>query len=139
MLTGIAVLSSASAAATTGLVHVVLRDQKHLDETEREARKVGRVMSIVLAPVSVVAGVSVVVLSAAPGTGGAAIVTSGLSAVGGTMAGGLVVAPVVVPVVVVGGGALGAYGIVKARRTCTRLNKEPHQASDVGGGYRARL
>lgn len=131
MTGGLGVLASASAAASAGVMNLALRDDEELDKSERAARKAARNATMGLAPVGAMSGVGAALISAAAGTGGAAVVTSGLSVLGGTMAGGLALMAAI-PCAVVGGGGLLAYGIAKAvEEVKAREEKKAREQSDV--------
>lgn len=131
MTSGLGVLASASAAASAGVMNLALRDDEGLDKSERAARKAARNATMGLAPFGAMSGVGAALLSAATGTGGAAVVTSGLSVLGGTMAGGLALMAAI-PCAVVGGGGLLAYGIAKTvEEVKARKEKKAHEHNDA--------
>ena len=86
---GIVVVGTAPAALTTAAMIYVLGDDPVLHETEREARRVGRVATVVGAVGGSPASVGTVAAAGSvAGLGGAGI-TSGLAAVGAAVGGGM--------------------------------------------------
>lgn len=88
-VSGIAVVGVAPAALTAGAMMMVLKDDPILHETERGARRVGRVMTVAGAAGGSAASIGAVTVAGMSGLSAAGI-SSGLAAIGGTIGGGMV-------------------------------------------------
>jgi len=112
---GIVIVGAAPATMTTAAMWYVLKDDVILHETEREARRVGRLSTIAGAVGGTAASVGTVAAVGASGLSAAGI-TSGLAAVGGVVGGGMVAGVVVTaaaPAVAAAGVGYGTYRIWK--------------------------
>lgn len=110
VVTGIVVVGTAPAIITTGAMFYVLKDDPVLHQSEREARKVGRVATVVGA-----AGASGTLIGAVAAAGtvsglSAAGITSGLAAVGAVVGGGMAAGVVVTAAAPAAAAAVVGYG-----------------------------
>jgi hypothetical protein len=85
---GISAVAAVPAAVATVATHRALRDDRHLPEHERRSRRRGRQASTVAAVAGTGGTIALVAAAGVPGLSAAGI-TSGLTAIGGTMLGGL--------------------------------------------------
>lgn len=117
---GLAILGVAPAAASVAVMNIALRDDPSLTESDRVARRAGRVSSAAGAVGGTVAGVGAV--SAAGATAGlsAAGITSGLAAIGATVGGGMAAGSAIViagPAVAAAGLGYGVYRVARTLRS----------------------
>lgn len=117
---GLALLGVAPAAASVAVMNIALRDDPSLTESDRIARRAGRVSSAAGAVGGTVAGVGAV--SAAGATAGlsAAGITSGLAAIGATVGGGMAAGSAIViawPAVAAAGLGYGVYRVARTLRS----------------------
>lgn len=111
---GIAVVGAAPAVITTAAMIFVLRDDPILHETEREARKAGRIATVVGAAGGSVAAVGTVAATGAVASLSAAGISSGLAAIGAAVGGGMaagVVVTAAAPAVAAAALGYGSYRV----------------------------
>lgn len=112
---GIGVLAGSGGLGAAALMNsTILKDDKHLSKSERQARSVGRKATYVGAAAATAGGIATV--SAAGSVAGlsAAGITSGLAAIGGTVGGGMAAGTMIVAAAPVAAAAAVGYGIYKA-------------------------
>lgn len=113
---GLYLLSAGPGLATAGIMNLALKDGEHLPDTERTARRVGRLASFAGSAGGSVAGVAAVSTLGTAGLSAAGI-SSGLAAVGGVVGGGMAAGTAVVvagPALVAAAVGYGGYRGVRA-------------------------
>jgi hypothetical protein len=111
VVAGITVLGTAPALASAAAMHYVLKDDVIHHNKEREARRTGRISSIIGASLGSTGSITTVALAGTAGLSGAGI-TSGLAAVGSIVGGGMVSGVVITaaaPAVAAAAVGYGAY------------------------------
>lgn len=108
---GAAIVAAAPAAVATTAMHHAFRDESHLSHEERHARRNARTASTSGAVSGTAASLALVGLAGIPGYSAVGI-TTGLAALGGTMAGGLMV----VALIPVGAAVLAGVLAYKKRK-----------------------
>lgn len=112
-IAGVAVLGLAPAAVSVGATRRMLRDDVALPDDERRARRVGRHASVGGAVAGVAGSIGAVAAAGTSGLSGVGIST-GLAAIGGSMAGGIAVTAAA-PAVVAGGLGYLVYRLARRR------------------------
>lgn len=118
MAAGIAVVGAGPALVATAAMQVALRDDEHLSDAERSARKAGRVAAAGGGVAAVVGSVAAVSSAGSVAGLSAAGVTSGLAALGATVGGGMfagVALTAAAPAAAAVGVGLAIYGLTKPR------------------------
>ncbi len=119
VVTGIVVVGAAPAVITTGAMFYVLKDDPVLHQTEREARRVGRVATVVGAVSASATSIGAVAAAGTVSGLSAAGITSGLAAVGAVVGGGMatgVVVAAAAPAVAAAVVGYGSYRVWKRYR-----------------------
>lgn len=112
---GLGVLAGSGGLGAAVLINnTLLKDEKHLPKSEREARGIGRKATYAGAAAATAGGIATV--SAAGSVAGlsAAGITSGLAAIGATVGGGMAAGTMIVAAAPVAAAAAAGYGIYKA-------------------------
>ena len=109
---GIAVLGTAPGAVSAAAMNYVLKDDPILHNKEREARRTGRVSSIIGAGLGSVGSITSVAVVGTAGLSGAGI-TSGLATVGSVVGGGMVSGVVITAAAPAVAAAVVGYGAYK--------------------------
>lgn len=113
---GLAALGAAPGLASAAIMQVALADDESLPPSERNARQVGRRVSLAGAAAGTAAGVGAVSSMGAVAGLGAAGITSGLAAVGAGVGGGMVAGTALVvaaPAVAAAGLGYGTYQLAR--------------------------
>lgn len=114
-IAGLGVLAGSGGAATASLINnTVLKDDKNLDDDERESRGIGRKATYAGAAAGTAGSIAAVsAAGSVAGLSGAGI-TSGLAAIGGTVGGGMAAGVAVTTAAPVAAAAAVGYGLYKA-------------------------
>jgi len=134
---GLVVIGAAPGVAAVVVMNVALRDNATLSESDRVARRAGRVGSAAGAFSGSAAGIGAVsVAGVTAGLSGAGI-TSGLAAIGATVGGGMVAGSAIViaaPAVAAAGVGYGVYRVARLLRGAADRAQQavvtPQQAAD---------
>ncbi len=127
---GIVVVGTAPAALTTGAMMYVLKDDRILHESEREARRAGRVGTVAGAVGGGVASVGAVAAAGTVSGLSAAGISSGLAAVGATVGGGMAAGVAVTAAAPAVAAAAIGYGSYRAWRWWRRTRQPAAAAVD---------
>lgn len=114
-IAGLGVLAGSGGAAAASLLNnTVLKDDKNLDEDERQARSIGRKATYAGAAAGTAGSIAAVsAAGSVAGLSGAGI-TSGLAAIGGSVGGGMAAGVVLTTAAPVAAAAAVGYGLYKA-------------------------
>ena len=127
---GLAVLGAAPGVAAVAVMNIALRDDPTLSESDRVARRAGRVSSAAGAVGGTAVGVGAVSVAGVAGLSGAGI-TSGLAAIGATVGGGMAAGSAIV----IAGPAIAAagvgYGVYRAARRLRRDDDHVRQSGSA--------
>lgn len=125
VVTGIAAVGAAPALITTGTMFYALKDDPILHQTEREARRVGRIATVVGAVGTSAASIGVVAATGTVGGLSAAGITSGLAAVGAAIGGGMAAGVVVAAAAPTAAAAAFGYASYRLWRRCRSGHDKP--------------